>query len=67
LGRGEVCVRLTRDGQPSEAFIGRTGNTDSVYYGRHTAVVEQSRRQHGRSRNLVEDKIRRWLKGPRTV
>jgi hypothetical protein len=64
LERGEVCVRLTVDGQSSRAFVGRTYAEAGEFYGRRATVIAQSRRRWGRRREVVEERIVRWLQPP---
>jgi hypothetical protein len=62
LGRGEVCVRLLQEGEPSQPFIGKTLPEAGNGYGRRKMVIEQSRRRYGRRREVVEERIERWLR-----
>jgi hypothetical protein len=62
LGRGEVCVKLTVDGQPSQAFIGKTATEGGRTYGNRSAVIEQSRRRNATRRGVVEGNIERWMR-----
>ena len=66
LRRGEVCVRLTADGEPCPPFLGRTAPGAGKGYGRRAVVIAQSRRRYGRRRDVVEERIGRWLEPKET-
>lgn len=66
LRRGEVCVRLTADGEPAQPVLGRTVPGDGCRYGRREVLIEQSRRRYGRAREVVETRIKRWLSSSAT-
>lgn len=61
LSRGQVAVRMTREGEAQEPFLGYTyAEAGRRYDGRRQAVLEQSRRRHGTRREVVEKRIERW-------
>jgi hypothetical protein len=62
LGRGEICVRLVRDGQMAEPFLASTIDVARPHGGREK-VLAQSRRRWGQRREIVEAKIARWSGG----
>ena len=61
LSRGQVAVRVTREGEAQEPFLGYTYTDSGRHYdGRRVAVLEQSRRRHGCPRAAIEEKLDRW-------
>lgn len=62
LSNHEIRVRLMQDGDQREPFLGRTMAPGSHSYGRRDMVVRRSRERYGTPREVVEDKIRRWMR-----
>lgn len=61
LRRGQVAVRVTRDGEAQQPFLGYSyAETGRRYADRRTAIREQSRRRYGCRRELIEEKLARW-------
>jgi hypothetical protein len=61
LSCGEVAVRVTRNEEAQEPFIGYTlPDAGRRYEGRRAAVLDQSRRRYGRPRATIEEKLERW-------
>ena len=62
LSRGQAAVRVTRDGEAQEPFLGHTyTEAGRRYDGRRAALREQSGRRYGTRRDLVEAKLERWM------
>jgi hypothetical protein len=61
LGRGEVCVRLLRDGEPTDAFMGRTLPPLRRGYAKRETLLRQSRERYGVPREKIERKLERWF------
>jgi type IV secretory pathway TraG/TraD family ATPase VirD4 len=61
LANHEVCVKILSGGQYGEPFTGRT--LPPIKRGRdhRQKIIRRSREKYGTSREIVEDKIRRWL------
>ena len=60
---GEVAVQVTRNGEAQEPFLGYTlPDAGRRYDGRRQAVLAQSRRRYGRPREVVEERISRWMR-----
>lgn len=61
LSRGQVAVRLTRDGEAQPPFIGDTfAEIGRCYPDRRMLIAERSRRLYGRPREVIERKLKRW-------
>jgi len=61
LRRREVCVRLLVDGETREPFTGKTFPPLSQPYGRRANIIRRSREKYGTRRQVIEDKVRRWM------
>lgn len=61
LGRGEVCARLLRNGEPGDPFMGRTLPPLRRGYDRRETLLGQSRQRYGTSRERVEGRLARWF------
>ena len=61
LGRGQVCVRSIQDAQQLEPFLGVTMPSAGSTYRNRARLIEQSQRRYGRRRDLVEQRIGRWM------
>ena len=61
LGRGQVAVRISTEGNVAVPFIGETfPEIGYRYAGRRPAVLAQSRRRYGTPRARVEARLERW-------
>ena len=64
LDRGQIAARLLSSaGEVGDAFLGTTLPPLPARHGRSANVRAQSRCRYGRRREVVEDKILRWLQG----
>jgi hypothetical protein len=61
LGNHEIRVKLLRDGDQSEPFLGRTSPPLTNRYNRGESLIQHSRERFGTKRASVESKIGRWL------
>ena len=61
LNNGQVYAKLLSSGQDLEPFLARTLRPDSKRYGKRDTIIRRSREKYGTKREVVEDKIRRWL------
>lgn len=61
LDRGDVCVRLLRDGTAQQAFLGHIEPRKSSTRTNRTTVIAQCRQRYAVDRSLVEEGIARWL------
>jgi hypothetical protein len=61
LGNYEVCAKLLADGQDCEPFLGKTLPPIGERHGRRDKIVRRSRQKYATHRQIVEDKIKRWL------
>jgi hypothetical protein len=61
LGNHEVCVKLMMGGQQPEPFVGKTLPPGGHRYGRRETIVMRSRLKYATEKEIVEDRIRRWL------
>lgn len=62
LANHRVCVRLIRDGQVCEPFLGGTLPPSGDFHGKRERLVRWSRQKYGAHRKKVEYKHRKWLK-----
>jgi hypothetical protein len=62
LGNHEVLVRLLSDGHHPEPFTGKTLPPLHIRTGRKEAVIRRSREKYAIRKEIVEDKIKRWMK-----
>jgi hypothetical protein len=63
LGNYEVCAKVLVNGEQREPFFGKTLRPLGECYGRHEILIRRSREKYASPRGIVEDKIRRWMKG----
>jgi len=61
LANYEVCAKLLIDGQHGEPFSGRTLPALGTRHGRGATILRRSRERYGMKRDVVEDKISRWM------
>jgi len=66
LSNYEVLIKLLRNGDYGEPFLAKTLADQGKWYGRRDAIVAQSRRRYATSRQLVEERIYRWINNGRT-
>ena len=62
LANYEVRTKLLHDGEYGEPFFGRTMPPSGKPYGHHENLMRRSRERFGTRRELIESKIRRWLR-----
>ncbi len=63
LGNYEVYAKLLNRGEWSEPFAGKTSSPIGKRHGRSEAIIRRSREKYAMRRDVIEDKIRRWLGG----
>lgn len=61
LANHEVCAKLLADGHYPEPFLGRTLPPSSRRYGRRDTIIRRSRERFTTPREVVEERISRWL------
>ena len=61
LGRHEIAVRLTEDGQNRVPFQAKTLPPLQLRVGRKAKLIARSRERFARSRQVVEEKLHRWV------
>ena len=61
LGNYEVCVKLLNDGQDQEPFLAKTLPPVGEWRGRRKTIIRRSREKYGIKREIIEDRIKRWL------
>jgi hypothetical protein len=57
----EICAKLLQDGQHGNQFIARTLPEWGDFQGFSETIVRRSREKYGLARNVIEDRIMRWL------
>jgi energy-coupling factor transporter ATP-binding protein EcfA2 len=63
LGRGQVAVRISTDGNVAVPFLGETfPEIGARFDDQRRAVLEQSRRRYGTPRQVVEARLERWAR-----
>lgn len=62
LGNHEVCSRLLVDGEQRQPFMGKTLRPLGIHHGRRETIIRRSRQKYATRRDVVEDKIRRWMR-----
>ncbi len=62
LGNHEVCAKLLADGQDCEPFLGKTLPPIGERHGRRENIIRRSREKYATARQMIEDRIRRWLR-----
>jgi hypothetical protein len=62
LSNYEICVKMLTGGEAGEPFIGKTSPPIGKRHGRSEAIIRHSRHKYAIRREVVEDKIRRWLR-----
>ncbi|MCI0560627.1 MAG: type IV secretion system DNA-binding domain-containing protein [Nitrososphaera sp.] len=61
LGNHEVCAKMLSGGEYGGAFTGTTLAPIKQSHGRREGVIRRSREKYSAKREVVEEKIRRWL------
>lgn len=61
LGNYEVYAKLLNRGEWSEPFSGKTSLPSGERHGRSATIIRRSREKYAMKRDVIEDKIRRWL------
>jgi hypothetical protein len=64
LDRGEVCVRLLREGTIGQSFLGRTLNISPAGQSNRATILAQTRQRYAAKREIVEGRIAAWLNAP---
>jgi hypothetical protein len=64
LANHRVVVKLLADGDYGDPFLADTLPPLSTRYGRAANIVRRSRERYAAARDVVEEKIRRWLRRP---
>jgi hypothetical protein len=62
LGRYEIAIQLSQNGESRYPFHGRTIAPIDSKVGRKQRLIAHSRERFGRPRRVVEAKLERWLK-----
>jgi uncharacterized protein DUF87 len=62
LGNYEVCAKLLANGQYGEPFLGRTLSPAGNPRGKRETIIRRSREKYATRRQIVEDRISRWIK-----
>ncbi len=63
LGNYEICAKTLVGGQHSDPFLGTTLPASGKHYGGGQNIQRRSRERYAANRAVVEDKIRRWIRG----
>lgn len=61
LGRHEVCAKVLANGVNDPPFLGRTLPPWGKQYGRRETIIRRSREKYGTRREIVEERIERWM------
>jgi hypothetical protein len=61
LNHGEVYAKLLTNGEDREAVLGRTMPPSGTRYGRREAIIRRSREKYATRREVVEERVKRWL------
>lgn len=63
LSNGEIVAKLLSNGSDSAPFCGKTLPPQGTYYGRRETIIKRSREKYATRRNVIERKIKKWLRG----
>jgi hypothetical protein len=66
LSNHEVYAKLLADGQDREPVLGNPLPPAGTRYGRREAIIRRSREKYAARREIVEERIERWLGTPST-
>jgi type IV secretory pathway TraG/TraD family ATPase VirD4 len=62
LSNYEICVKMLASGETREPFVGKTSPPVGRRHGKYESIVSRSRDSYAVRRDMIEDKIRRWLR-----
>lgn len=62
LSNYEICVKMLKNGEWSEPFLGKTASPIGKYHKRSQTILRQSRERFATRQSIVEAKIRKWLR-----
>ncbi len=57
----EICAKILNNGEHGDPFMARTLPVWVERYNRRKTIIGRSREKYGLARNIIEDRIRRWL------
>lgn len=63
LANYEICAKVLQDGRHGGAFLAKTSPPAGRRYGRRYNLIRRSRAFYAIPRGVVEDRIRRWMRG----
>lgn len=63
LANHDVCAKLLNLGSYTPTFFGRTMPPRGKQHGKRDVIIRRSREKYGTKREVVEDRIRRWIGG----
>lgn len=58
----QVCAKILKDGRHGNSFLARTLPAWGERHGCGDTIVRRSREKYGLPRNVIEERIRRWLR-----
>jgi hypothetical protein len=61
LSNHEICAKLLGDGRHNDPFFAKTLPVWGPRQDHALTIIRRSREKYGRNRQIVEDRIRRWL------
>lgn len=61
LSNHEILVKLSDNGQYRQPFLAMTEPLNAISYGHRENIVRRSREKYATRRDVVEDKISRWM------
>jgi hypothetical protein len=61
LDNYEICAKILKDGKQGDPFVGRTLPVWVKRQGCRETIISRSREKYGTKREIIEDRIRRWL------
>ena len=64
LGNYHIVCKLLGNGEPRDPFLGRTLPAQGRRHGWGENILRRSREKYATSKDVVEDKIRRWMARP---
>jgi hypothetical protein len=57
----EICAKILNNGEHGDPFMARTLPVWGSRHGRRETIIGRSREKYGLARDVIEDRIRRWL------